>query len=423
MSLEPHAEVVLTIEKPVTGGRMLARHDGQVVFVAGAIPGERVRVRVERVAKQLAFADTIDVLDPSPDRRSGDVDWACGGSLYAHIAYPRQLTLKSELVADSFARIGKITLESPVPITGSEEPGYRMRARLHVENGTFGFFREGTHELCDAGPTRQLLPATIDALAELRSDLARAGVTGVTSCELSENVPANERVVLLETDPPQAPPLHLEPLPGITGLVFADHQSSRLTVTYGSPYVTDSIDVGGPSATLTHHVQSFFQGNRHLLSTLARRVVGQIPDGSVTDLYAGVGLFAISLAAQGRHDIVAVESDRFTARDLESNAAHSGAVIRVAHMPVESYLRRPGLERPDTLVLDPPRTGMSRDAMSGIVSLKAPRICYVSCDLATVARDVKRLIEAGYKLDHIEAFDLFPNTAHVETLVVLTCNP
>jgi 23S rRNA (uracil1939-C5)-methyltransferase len=92
-------------------------------------------------------------------------------------------------------------------------------------------------------------------------------------------------------------------------------------------------------------------------------------------------------------------------------------------MPVESYLRRPGLERPDTLVLDPPRTGMSRDAMSGIVSLKAPRICYVSCDLATVARDVKRLIEAGYKLDHIEAFDLFPNTAHVETLVVLTCNP
>src|SRR3954469_11712798 len=138
---------------------MLARHDGQVVFVAGTIPGESVRARVERLSKQLAFAETLEVLEASPDRRTSGVDWACAGSIYAHIAYPRQLSLKSELVADAFARIGKITLPAATPVMGSAEQGYRMRARLHAREGRFGFFREGTHELCDAGPTNQLLPA------------------------------------------------------------------------------------------------------------------------------------------------------------------------------------------------------------------------------------------------------------------------
>src|ERR1700742_3894901 len=100
MSVNAGAEITLTIEKPVAGGRMLARHEGQIVFVAGAIPGERVRARVERVSKQLAFAVTAEVLEASPDRRAGDIDWACGGSLYAHIDYARQVQLKSELVSD-----------------------------------------------------------------------------------------------------------------------------------------------------------------------------------------------------------------------------------------------------------------------------------------------------------------------------------
>src|SRR5689334_5950588 len=103
--LEAGHAIEVTAEKPVAGGRMLARLDGRVVFVAGAIPGERVRARVERVARQLAFADVIDVLDASPDRRPSPVDWACGGSHYAHIRYPRQLLLKSELVSDAFRRI------------------------------------------------------------------------------------------------------------------------------------------------------------------------------------------------------------------------------------------------------------------------------------------------------------------------------
>jgi 23S rRNA (uracil1939-C5)-methyltransferase len=398
---------------------MLARHNGQVVFVAGTIPGERVRARVERVSKQLAYAETLEVLEQSSDRRDSTADWACAGSVYAHIAYPRQLLLKSALIADAFARIGKITLQAPTPVMGSEERGYRMRARLHVRDGRWGFFREGTHELCDAGATNQLLQSTIETLDALQRSLNSKGAEGIVSCEISENIPATERAALVELESSRAIPMSLESIAGLTGLAFTDRQNSRVTVAFGSPYVGDRIDASGVSVALTHHVQSFFQGNRYLLPQMVERVLAWVPDGEVTDLYAGVGLFAVALAASGRHAVVAVEGDRASAHDLEANAAPYGTALAVEHLPVERYLHRKGTRRPDTLVLDPPRTGISQDAMSGIVPLKPPRIVYVSCDAATLARDLKRLLGEGYRLEHIEAFDLFPNTAHVETLVVL----
>ena len=417
MPLQLHSELVLTIDKPAAGGRMIARHEGQVVFVAGAIPGERVRVRIDRVSKQLAFGTAVDVLDASTDRRAVETDWACGGSFYAHIAYDRQLQLKADVVQDAFARIGRMPLPGPVDVMPSQEQGYRMRARLHMKDGRFGFFREGTHELCDAAQTRQLLPATVDALVRLQSAVQRRQVI---SCELSENAAAMERAVLLELASSEGVPLEVEPVEGITGLLFTDQQHGHLTVAYGSPYVSDDIATVDLRVALTHHVQSFFQGNRYLLSPLVARVLAHVPDGTVTDLYAGVGLFAVCLAARGRNQIAAVEGDRSSARDLESNAAPYGGAVHVQHLSVETYLKRRGLQRPDTLLLDPPRTGISQEAMSGILGLKVSRVVYLSCDSATLARDVRRFSEGGYRLDHIEAFDLFPNTAHVETLGVLT---
>ena len=417
MSLSPGAEITLSIEKPVSGGRMLARHEGQVVLVAGAIPGERVRARIDRISKHVAFAGTLEILEASADRRATGVDWACGGSMYAHVAYQRQLTLKSEVVADAFARIAKVRLPNPVPVIASDEHGYRMRARLHAAHGTLGFFREGTHELCDPGPTHQLLAETIAALERLRSVLS---TTQIVSCELVENAAADARVVLVTIDESERTAIQIDPLEGITGLLFSDHLGSHLTVSYGSPFVTDRIPVSDHVVVLTHHVQSFFQGNRYLLPQLVDRVLQQVPDGTVMDLYAGVGLFAVSLGSRNRGHIVAVEGDRSSARDLESNAAAYGGAIRVEQMSVESYLRERRIRRPDTIVLDPPRTGLSPEAMSGVLALATSRVVYVSCDPATLARDVKRFAEVGYRLEHIEAFDLFPNTAHIETLAVLS---
>ena len=163
------ALVSLKIEKPAAGGRMIARLDGQIVLVGGAIPGEQVTARIERVAKGVAFADTVSVEEPSPDRRQPAADPACGGNLYAHIDYARQLAIKGDIIADGLARIGRVVLPAPVVVAGSPGDGYRMRARLHVQQGRIGFFREGSRQLCDPRATRQLLASTcdvIDALAD-----------------------------------------------------------------------------------------------------------------------------------------------------------------------------------------------------------------------------------------------------------------
>src|SRR5262249_37335308 len=154
--------ITLDIEKPTAGGRMLARHEGQVVLVWGAIPGERVRARVERRGKGVLYAETLDVLTPSADRRNAPADWRCGGHVLAQVAYPRQLQLKSDILRDAFSRIGRLPLSDAPRVTGSPEHGYRMRARLHVRGGHIGFMREGTHELCPVGPTGQMLSATVE---------------------------------------------------------------------------------------------------------------------------------------------------------------------------------------------------------------------------------------------------------------------
>src|SRR5688572_16793477 len=145
MSVDVGSQLILEIEKAAAGGRMLARHDGQVVLVWGAIPGERVRARVDRASKGVLYATTVDVLEPSPDRRDPGSDWRCGGNVLAHVAYDRQRRLKGDILRDALLRIGRVPLAAPPDVLASPEQGYRMRARLHVRNGRIGFFREATH--------------------------------------------------------------------------------------------------------------------------------------------------------------------------------------------------------------------------------------------------------------------------------------
>lgn len=411
--LSPGQTVVLTIEKPAAGGRMIARAGGQVVLVAGAIPGERVAARVERVGKGVAYAQTSDVELPSADRQPPFTDPFCGGCLYAYIAYPRQLALKSEVIADAFARIGRIPLTAPVTVAASPPEGYRLRARLHARGGRIGFFREGTHELCDARGTRQLLPATCDVLDRLAAGLRSLGADVVREIEVSENIDASARAIHLDAaaavDP--RPLAALAASDGLSGLMIGD------LVLGGDPYVSDVFEIDGRAVTLRRHVLSFFQGNRFLLRELVTRVVRGIEEGSaVVDLYAGVGLFAVSAAVVRHARVQAVEGDRMAASDLDANARSAGAAIEAIHRPVEAFTRR-GSGAPDAVIVDPPRTGMSREALDGVLRLGARRLTYVSCDVATLARDSRRLLDAGYRIDHIDAFDLFPNTPHVETLV------
>jgi 23S rRNA (uracil1939-C5)-methyltransferase len=416
------AQVSVSVEKPAAGGRMIARHDGQILLLAGAIPGERVTARIERVEKRLAFASTTSVLETSPDRRDAD-DPLCGGCVYAHIAYPRQVKLKAEIIADAFTRIGRIPLSQPIDISPSPETGYRLRARLHVRDNGVGFYREGTHVLCDARATNQLAAGAMDAVEAAVSALAEAR-SSVTSIELSENIAADERALHFDIVP-EAPSLELSlaraaDAARLTGCTARGQLGPLVRV--GRPVIFD------PLSTLTNHravsgrlgrrPASFFQGNRFLLPALVSTVLEATPsDGTVLDLYAGVGLFSIALAGTGRTRVTAVEGDKTSSSDLRDNAAAFPDGIHVIVGRVEDFIGRTR-ERAQTIIVDPPRTGISRGAMDAITTHGADRIIYVSCDPPTMARDARRLLDASYRLTSLRGFDLFPNTPHVESVGV-----
>jgi 23S rRNA (uracil1939-C5)-methyltransferase len=416
--IRPNDLLALVPEKPAAGGRMLARHEGLVVLVAGAIPGERVRARVERVERSLAFARVEEVLDPHPSRRPVEGDPRCGGSVLAHIQYAEQCRLKGEVIRDALARVGRIPIEGPIEVVPSPETGYRMRARLHLRGGRVGFFLEGTHQVCDAAMTRQLLAETVRAAATVADRLWAGGFAADADIEVSENRPGDQRAMHLdvarEAAPGPIPPMG--PVDGLTGLTWSAGERGPAHGLFGQPYVEDVVR----GVRLRRHTRAFFQGNRYLLDELVAAVTGACPPGPVIDLYAGVGLFGLCLAAGGGHQVVAVEDHDASAADLEANAARLGNAVRVERTSVERFLARRHARRPFTLVLDPPRTGMTREAAAGAVALKAARVVFVSCDVATLARDLRKFLDAGYQLDSVRGFDLFPNTAHVETLAQLS---
>ena len=414
--MRPGDRLTLRIEKAVAGGRMLARHDGAIALVAGAIPGELVEAVIEKIQRGTMWAMTERVIEASPDRVEPFCELDCGGTVYAHVRYQRQLGLKREVLRDAFSRLAHVPLPDDVAVAESRPDGYRMRARVHLRNGRLGFFRESTHILCDAGPTRQLLPETLDVLERLERSLAKAAREIVAEIEITENCDASERALNLELTA-DGDPSALAPLTKVDGVKGASsgaaHHARALTL-WGSPEVTDTLH----DVRLKRHARAFFQGNRYLLSTLVSRVVDRVPAGTVLDLYAGVGLFSAVLAARGDATLTAVEGDPISAHDLKDNLAPFGARAGGRHQPVELFLSG-RVPQQDTVIVDPPRTGMTKQAMEGILRLRAPRIVYVSCDVATLARDVRVMTERRYQLTHVEAFDMFPNTAHVETLAVL----
>jgi len=425
--LHPGDVLPLTIEKPVAGGRMLARADGQVVFVLGAIPGERVHATIDQIKNGVAFATASSIDEPSSDRRGVGGDPLCGGLVYSHVAYERQLALKAEIVADAFARIARVALPGAIVVHASPEHGYRMRARLHVRHGRIGFFREGTHDLCDPAPGGQLLPATTVILREIEARIGEHAHL-VRELELSENIPASERVVLLDlVDEARRTEsralVDALDVPDVQGVwTIPSPTRHRDPIGRGTHFVTDTLTLGSgdtrAEVMFRRHAGAFFQGNRFLLQSLVESVLRQLPDGPIVELYAGAGLFGISHAALGRGRVTAVEGDRLAAADLEHNARPFMDRMRVESAPVEHFVRdATAIADAEAILLDPPRTGMSKAAVQGILQSGVRRIVYVSCDVATLARDTRKILDAGYLLTHTEGFDLFPNTAHVEVLV------
>ncbi len=420
--------IELTIDRPAVGGRMIARWEGRVVLVAGAIPGEQVRAVVEGTRGGAILARTLDVMRPSPDRRPVAVPASCGGRSLVHVAYPRQLALKSEIVRDAFRRIGRVDLPEPPVVAGSPEAGYRMRARLHAGDDRVGFLDEGSHHVCGVAGTGVLSAGAERVVAVLNERAPELLAGGVRTVELAEDL-AGERCVLylLVHGPVAAGGVGWEALAeeaGVSGLSAASVALPGAPLAVGSPFVTDVLAAFLPSPraenlALRRHANAFFQANRHLVVELTAAVAELAGAAEIVDLYAGVGLFAAALAARGGARVVAVERDPVGAGDLAVNAAPLGDAVRVVRAPVETYLKRCGRLSDATVIVDPPRIGLSREVVTRLARRRPRRIVYVSCDVATQARDVRALRSSGYRIGEVRAFDMFPNTPHVETVVAL----
>jgi tRNA/tmRNA/rRNA uracil-C5-methylase (TrmA/RlmC/RlmD family) len=431
-----HGEVLeTTIEKLVTGGAGMGRMDGEVVFVRGALPGERVRVRVVRRAKGFIEAALVEILDASPDREDPP-DASPGALAGADLFYMKlsaQRAAKREIVRDCFARIARIDLGER--LTGPEPAGpawgYRNKILLHLgSGGRYGMHRRGTHEVIPLDRSllmpevfnREALPFLLD-LPRAPQALVRLDGRGGFLADLSgvKEKPASfaERV-LARIGGIRVPPSCL-------GLLVSGR------VVWGE----ENLEIPLAGRMFRAHAHSFFQVNLAETEALVRRLGarmeerGRSADRSgplLLDLYGGVGLFAAALGDRFER-VVTVESDRGAVRDARANLARDpdvakrGTVVPGLVEKVLSGWAESGLPFGDSegaeVVADPPRTGLGASVVRDLGRLRPRRIDLVSCDPATLARDARLLEAEGYGIERVLLVDMFPQTPHVETVTFL----
>ena len=380
-------EETFTIEKLVYGGDGLARLDGKVVLTPFVLPGEVVKAAVERVKTDVFRGRLTEVLAPSPHRVSPPCPYFlhCGGCHYQHADTKFQVEQKVSILRESLRRVGKIEFSGEIHSISGEPWGYRNRVQLHIENGSVGYFEQGSHSLSPIEHCIVSSPALNDAIAKLKGQLLR-NVT--TTVEFFTN----------ETD-------------------TQVHVWDRLPAT--AYRVFDSLGTTGPIDYSGFRVSpnSFFQINRYLVDDLVNCATSGRAGEWAVDLYAGVGLFSVRLAETFKR-VTAVESSRRAFRDLQFNIERRELQVAAENQPAEDYLA--SLQQtPEFILADPPRTGLGKVAVRELLRIRASHLTIVSCDPATLGRDLQGLLAGGYRIQHMTMVDLFPQTFHLETVVLL----
>ncbi|HKX29461.1 MAG TPA: class I SAM-dependent RNA methyltransferase [Blastocatellia bacterium] len=386
----------VVIEKIVYGGDGLARIGTQAVFVPYAAVGDHLRVRITELERNYARAVIEEVTWPSPTRRTPPCAHfgVCGGCQLQHLSYPAQLEAKAAFVRESLKRIGNIRWDGEIEVRSASEFGYRSRAEIKVSRGeeghpAIGYFRAGTQEVCEVTDCQILLPA---ARRELQSLLAERSLIPNDATRVYLTAGDDEVIVTPATG-------ENERSDEIDALGTAYQRIAGMNYGFG--------------------VRSFFQGNRLLVEELLRVAIGEASGGFAVDLYAGVGLFSLQLA-KSFEQVCAVEGNKAAAaHGLENVRANGLSNVRYEPISVEAWLKYKSSEvpRPDLVLLDPPRAGAGPLIIERLVALAPPAITYVSCDPATLARDLRLMLDFGYRIDSITALDMFPQTFHVETVV------
>jgi 23S rRNA (uracil1939-C5)-methyltransferase len=376
----------LAIDALAAGGEGVGRDaTGRVVFVPFAAPGDRLRVRVVEEHERFARAEIEAVLEAGPDRVEPPcpVFGECGGCAWQHVAYPAQLAAKREILADALARIGGIEVDAIEMVASPQPYAYRGRARLLARGGRIGFRCRRSHEPCPISRCPLLVPPLDAALAALasRGDLADG------EWELAIGSDGAVRTTSLA----------------------APEDAARITLAV----LGERVEIS-PGA--------FAQANALLLEPLARHVVEAAGEGGeALELFAGAGFFTLALARRFAR-LTAVESDPRAVVDLARNLrAASLRHVRVVEAKSETVLADAAAQRvvPEVIVLDPPRGGVGPRAGRDLARIRARRVVHVSCDPATLARDLRELVQRGFVVTRITGFDLFPQTSHVEAVAVL----
>jgi 23S rRNA (uracil1939-C5)-methyltransferase len=427
----------ITIEKLIYGGEGLAHHDGSTVFVPFVLPAERVTAAPVEQKKKFIRARVERVLEPSPDRSAARCPHfgVCGGCDYQHIPYDAQLKFKTEILRETLRRIGRVEWTGEITTHASPPWAYRNRAQWKVrplgEDGVggmgIGYFRANSTALCTVEDCAILSPLLLKTLLALRAGAA-AGMLPRELREVEAFAGGDDSKLLITAIfagfPARAQDLVDKLrgiLPEIESLLFHDPTRERMELD-GPGYV--ECEAEGSTYRVGHF--SFFQVNRFLAGELARVVAEDEADGKLAfDLFAGVGLFSVPLAKRFAR-VIAVESNPAAARDLEANTsgrvARSGRVIEVRSAEVEPFLAKLK-EKPELVVLDPPRAGLTPGIVKHLARIAPARITYVSCDPPTLARDLAAFAKAGYDISSVHLFDLFPQTFHMETVVGLRRRP
>lgn len=408
----------LQLEKYTYGGDAMGRlPDGRAIFVPFALPGERVRVRVVEEKKNFARGEIIEIIEPSPDRIKARCKHfgACGGCHYQHLLYEKQLEIKTDILRDQLTRIGKIENPPVQPMVANPNPwNYRNHLQFSLdENGGLGF--QAPHSNRVIPITECHLPEA--SISDFWKQLKFEPETGIQRVSLRAGR-EEDLLLVLESDSPEPPELEIE-----AGISIAHVYNDNAVVIAGNDHILFRV----LDRDFKVSAGSFFQVNTVMAEEMIQHLITQLPmteSSILLDVYCGVGLFSAFFAPKcGR--VIGIESSASACEDFAFNLDEFDNV-ELYEGPAEGVL--PGLAgqtesplgigNPPYVIVDPPRAGLDKLVVDGILKLSPGTIAYVSCDPSTLARDATRLINGGYTLKEVTPFDLFPQTYHIESISI-----
>jgi 23S rRNA (uracil1939-C5)-methyltransferase len=416
----------LRIEKAIYGGDGLARvPEGKTVFVPGTLPGELVEARIASDKRSFATGALDAVIELSPERVVPGCEYVprCGGCQYQHASPGFQLQMKLDILKETLTR-AHLPLPGEIGSVAGPPWGYRNRVRLHVMGAALGYRQRGSHKLLRVTHCPIAAPLLENAIAAVSRIAQETALSSLCDeVEFFTNGEQDQLLVSLWPEKPRrvrersleafAERLQVE-IPVLTGVgVFSQQSSSMMhwgqrSLTYTVSGVPYQVSLG-----------SFFQVNRFLVPDLLQVAIGDRSGRLAWDLYSGVGLFAQALAYE---NVIAVESEGFSADDLKTNLESKRH--RVIRSNTLDFLRSQaqGLGKPELILVDPPRAGLGKEICAHLADVAAPQMVYVSCDPATLARDLQSLLQYGYSVEKMDLIDLFPQTFHMETVSFLKRN-